>query len=95
MFYILDASFFNEIPSGHNIDICDITEIHAGQNKKLVGRLRTHSDWNILYKNWQDIQNYDAKAHFLYVLEQSSKILAYAIFHLDEGNSYAKVPTVL
>ena len=98
VFYPLDGSCLDDILPGQNINNSDLKKVHAKQNKELVGRLRSDSDWTTLYKSWRNIHNRGAKQQkgggLFYLLEKSSKILAYAILHFDEGNPYAKVPVI-
>ena len=68
------------------------------QNQNILGRLREESDWTSLYTSWKNANKEDPRAKFLYFLEMHKKentsdILAYAIFHIDKHNKFLEVIT--
>ena len=91
-----DIFYFDKIVNGHDINQRHIKQIHEAQNHNLFGRLRNESDWRSLYNSWKNAKSNDPRAKFIYVLETQntdnvSTTVAYAVFHIDECNKYAKV----
>ena len=93
--YVLDFARYHDSPDDQQIVISRIKELHGLQTNKLFGRLRQESDWKSLQEAWKMANKDDQRSKYMYFLEtknsNTSNILAYAVFHFQEGDRYTKV----
>ena len=93
--YVLDFARYHDSQDDQQIVISRIKELHGLQTNTLFSRLRQESDWKSLQETWKMASKEDPRSKYMYFLEtkdsNTSNILAYAVFHFQEGDRYAKV----
>ena len=95
--YFVDFARYHDSHDDQQIVISRIKELHGLQTNKLFGRLRQDSDWKSLQRAWKMANKEDPRSKYMYFLEtkdndsNTSDILAYAVFHFQEGDRYTKV----